>query len=72
MIQFSPPRGETFMAETIAELQARIRGLLATVASSSSRYRLREINERLTAMLSSPAQPGDPRRGGGEASTAPA
>ena len=57
------------MAETIAELQARIRALLATVASSSSRYRLREINERLTAMLSSPAQPGDPGRVAGEGST---
>lgn len=69
MIQF-PAKGETFMAETIAELQARIRALLATVVSSSSRYRLREINERLTATLSSPAQPGDSRRVAGEASTA--
>jgi hypothetical protein len=58
------------MAETIAELQARIRALLATVASSSSRYRLREINERLTAMLSSPAQPRDPGRVAGGVSTA--
>jgi hypothetical protein len=69
MIQF-PGKGREFMAETIAELQARITALLATVVSRSSQYRLREINERLSAMLSSPAQPGDPGRVAGEASSA--
>jgi hypothetical protein len=39
------------MAETIAELQAKVKALLATVVSRSSQYRLREINERLAEML---------------------
>ena len=39
------------MAETIAELQAKIRALLATVVGRPSQYRLREINERLADML---------------------
>jgi hypothetical protein len=39
------------MAETIAELQAKVRALLATVVSRPSQYRLREINERLAEML---------------------
>ncbi|HEY2387694.1 MAG TPA: hypothetical protein VGK30_12085 [Candidatus Binatia bacterium] len=39
------------MAETIAELQAKVRALLATVVGRSSQYRLREINERLAEML---------------------
>ena len=39
------------MAETIAELQAKVRALLATVVGRPSQYRLREINERLADML---------------------
>jgi hypothetical protein len=39
------------MAETIAELQAKVKALLATVVGRPSQYRLREINERLAEML---------------------
>ena len=39
------------MAETIAELQAKVRALLATVVGRPSQYRLREINERLAETL---------------------
>jgi hypothetical protein len=54
------------MAETIAELQAKVRALLATVVSRPSQYRLREINERLAEMLRR-TERGDTRPALGEA-----
>jgi len=46
------------MTESIDDLQAKIRALIATVAGHASKYRLREIQERLNAML--PAERSDP------------
>ena len=50
------------MAESIAELQAKIRALLATVAGNASKHRLREIHERLGALLGSPGARDDANR----------
>lgn len=55
------------MAETIAELQAKVRALLATVVGRPSQYRLREIHERLAEMLRR-TEAGQARPAAGEAS----